>query len=185
TGNDMIEYRSGPVLHYFQYRYFWDRYWLFYVYKSNCIEWSFHEPQNTPMAQEMFHFIVYVNGSVIQGENGAYFNSYAPLIFRNTRVSTLHELKQVILSNLGADGPREIRSLAYRFQAVTPDDRLKYRLSWLSEDRHVWITFEVHRRIMQDRFMKFLAEVRHVGGSGGFRPYQLPAVTAPINIVPS
>ncbi|MED6193485.1 hypothetical protein PIB30_019958 [Stylosanthes scabra] len=114
------------------------------------------------MAQDMFHFIVYVNGAIIQGENGASFQSDAPLIFRNTRVNTLYELKQ----------------------AVTPDDRLEYRPSWLSEDRHVWITFEVHRRIMQDRLMEFLAEVRHVGGSSGFCPYQLPAVPAPINIVP-
>ncbi|MED6169316.1 hypothetical protein PIB30_020296 [Stylosanthes scabra] len=80
--------------------------------------------------------------------------------------------------------PPEIRRLAYRFQAVTPDDRLEYRPSWLSEDRHVWITFEVHRRIMQDRFIKFLAEVRHIGGSSGFRPYQVQADPVPINIVP-
>ncbi|MED6144798.1 hypothetical protein PIB30_018838 [Stylosanthes scabra] len=69
-------------------------------------------------------------------------------------------------------------------RAVTPDDRLEYRPSWLSGDRHVWITFEVHRRIMQDRFMEFLAEVRHVRRSSGFRAYQLPADPAPINIVP-
>ncbi|MED6171351.1 hypothetical protein PIB30_039976 [Stylosanthes scabra] len=31
--------------------------------------------------------------------------------------------------------------------------------------------------------MEFLAEVRPVGGSGGFRPYKLPAVPSPINIV--
>ncbi|MED6205396.1 hypothetical protein PIB30_017208 [Stylosanthes scabra] len=110
------------------------------------------------MAQEMFYFIVYVNGSIIQGENETYFHSDAPLMFRNTHVSTLHELKRVIFSHLGADGPRDIRRLAYRFQAVTPDDRLEYRPSWLSEDRHVWITFEVYRRIMQDKFMEFLAE---------------------------
>ncbi|MED6124767.1 hypothetical protein PIB30_062047 [Stylosanthes scabra] len=114
------------------------------------------------MAQDMFHFIVYVNGAIIQGENEASFQSDAPIMFRNTCVNTLYELKQ----------------------AVTPHDRLEYRPSWLSEDRHVWITFEVHRRIMQDRLMEFLAEVRHVGGSSGFCPYQLPAVPAPINIVP-
>ncbi|MED6121987.1 hypothetical protein PIB30_035424 [Stylosanthes scabra] len=135
------------------------------------------------MVQNMFHFIVYVNESIIQGENGAYFHSDAPLMFRNARISTLYELKQVILSHHGKNGPREIRRLAYRFQAVTPDDRLEYRPSWLSEDRHVWITFEVHRRIMQDRFMEFLAEVCHVDGPSGFCPYQLPADPAPINIV--
>ncbi|MED6205281.1 hypothetical protein PIB30_016264 [Stylosanthes scabra] len=120
----------------------------------------------------------------LQGENGASFQSDAPLMFRNTRVSTLWELKQLILSHLRADGPREIRRLAYRFQAVTPDDRLEYRPSWLSEDRHVWITSEVHKRIMQDRFMEFLAELRHVGGSGGFHPYQVSTEPVPINIVP-
>ncbi|MED6167798.1 hypothetical protein PIB30_006078 [Stylosanthes scabra] len=120
------------------------------------------------MAQEMFHFIVYVNGAIMQGENVASFQSDAPLMFRNTRVHTLYELKQVILSHLASDGPCEIRRLANRFQEVTPDDRLEYRPSWLSEDRHVWITFEVHRRIMQDRLMEFLVEVRPVGGSSDF-----------------
>ncbi|MED6208653.1 hypothetical protein PIB30_047246 [Stylosanthes scabra] len=136
------------------------------------------------MARDTFHFIVYVNRAIIQGENGTSFQSDAPLMFRNTRVNTLYELKQIIRSHLASDGPREIRRLAYRFQAVTPDDRLEYRPLWLSEDKHVWITFEAHRRIMQDRLMEFLAEVRHVGGSSGFCPYQLPAVPAPINIVP-
>ncbi|MED6142903.1 hypothetical protein PIB30_001670 [Stylosanthes scabra] len=42
----------------------------------------------------------------------------------------------------------------------------------------------MHRRIMQDKFMEFLADVRNVGGSSGFRPYQLPAAPAPINIIP-
>ncbi|MED6156673.1 hypothetical protein PIB30_016607 [Stylosanthes scabra] len=120
----------------------------------------------------------------MQGENGASFQSNAPLMFRNTCVSTLWEFKQLILSHLGADDPCEIRRLTYRFQAVTSDDQLEYCPSWFSEDRHVWITFEVHRRIMQNRFMEFLAEVRHVGGSCGFRPYQVPTEPISINIVP-
>ncbi|MED6157606.1 hypothetical protein PIB30_024775 [Stylosanthes scabra] len=37
---------------------------------------------------------------------------------------------------------------------------------------------------MQDKFMEFFAEVRHVGGSSGFRPYQFQADPAPANIVP-
>ncbi|MED6215694.1 hypothetical protein PIB30_000700 [Stylosanthes scabra] len=85
------------------------------------------------MAQDMFHFIVYVNGAIIQGENMAFFQSNAPLMFRNTRVNTLYELKQ-------EDYARQVD--------------------------------------------EFLVEVRHVGGSSGFRPYQLPAVPTPINIVP-
>ncbi|MED6171672.1 hypothetical protein PIB30_042918 [Stylosanthes scabra] len=106
-----------------------------------------------------------------------------PLMFRNTRVSTLWELKQLTLSHLGADGGREIKRLTYRLQAVTPDDRLEYHPSWISEDKHVWIPFEVHRRIMQDRFMEVLAEVHHVGGSSGFRPSQVQAEPALINVV--
>ncbi|MED6137352.1 hypothetical protein PIB30_064273 [Stylosanthes scabra] len=106
-----------------------------------------------------------------------------PLMFRNTRISTLWELKQLTLSHLGVDGGREIKRLTYRLQAVTPDDRLEYRPSWISEDKHVWIPFEVHRRIMQDRFMEVLAEVRHVGGSSGFHPSQVQAEPALINVV--
>ncbi|MED6148430.1 hypothetical protein PIB30_053104 [Stylosanthes scabra] len=93
-------------------------------------------------------------------------------------------VESLILSHLGADGPREIKRLAYWFQSVTPDDRLEYCPSWLSEDRHVWIMFKVHRRIMKDKFMEFFAEMHHVGGSGEFRLYQVPAEPVPINIFP-
>ncbi|MED6224677.1 hypothetical protein PIB30_086366 [Stylosanthes scabra] len=59
-------------------------------------------------------------------------------MFRNTCVSTLRELKQLILSHLGAEGGREIGGLAYRFQAITADNWLEYRPSWISKDNH-WI----------------------------------------------
>ncbi|MED6192175.1 hypothetical protein PIB30_007707 [Stylosanthes scabra] len=84
----------------------------------------------------------------------AYFHSDAPLMFRNTRVSTLHELKQSIVP----------RGLARTDMCV-------------SRSRCIG-------GLCKTGFMEFLAEVRHVGGSGGFRPYQLPAVPSPINIVP-
>ncbi|MED6116870.1 hypothetical protein PIB30_104378 [Stylosanthes scabra] len=69
-------------------------------------------------------------------------------------------------------------------EAVAAENRLEYLPSWLSEDNHVWITFEVHRRLMQDRFMEFCAEVRHVGGSSGFRPFVPQMVPSPINVAP-
>ncbi|MED6135838.1 hypothetical protein PIB30_050385 [Stylosanthes scabra] len=127
------------------YRYIWDRYW---VDNNNA-------PSGTGTG-----FLTFIKEAALNEAS------------MNARVSTFYELKQVILSHLEADGPREIRRLAYQFQTVTPDDRLEYRPS------------QVHRRIMQDRFMEFLAEVCHVGESSGFRLYQLPADPAPINIVP-
>ncbi|MED6186565.1 hypothetical protein PIB30_067946 [Stylosanthes scabra] len=90
-------------------------------------------------------------------------------MFAHTRVDTLVELKQLILSHLGPAGSREIGHLAYRFQAITSDNRLEYRPSWISEDNHVWMTFEVHKRVMDDKVMEFFAEVRHVGSSSRFR----------------
>ncbi|MED6225360.1 hypothetical protein PIB30_092931, partial [Stylosanthes scabra] len=126
----------------------------------------------------------HINGAIIQRENGASFKSNAPLIFWHSRVSTLWELKQLILLNLGAESDREIGKLAYRFQTVTAENRLEYQPSWLNEDNHVWITFEVHRRLMQDRFMEFCVEVRHVRGSSGFRPFVPQTVPSPINVAP-
>ncbi|MED6194661.1 hypothetical protein PIB30_030614 [Stylosanthes scabra] len=47
------------------------------------------------MAQKLFYFVVYTNGVIIQRENGVSFESNAPVMFRNTCVSTLRELKAV------------------------------------------------------------------------------------------
>ncbi|MED6110649.1 hypothetical protein PIB30_044870 [Stylosanthes scabra] len=55
-------------------------------------------------------------------------------------------------------------------RAITADNRLEYRPSWISEDSHIWMTFEVHKRVMDGKFMEFYAEVHHVGSSSGFNP---------------
>ncbi|MED6115089.1 hypothetical protein PIB30_086833 [Stylosanthes scabra] len=86
--------------------------------------------------------------------------------------------------NISVESDREIGKLAYRFQAITAVNGLEYKPSWLSEDNYVWITFEVHRQQMQDRFMEFCAEVLHVGGSSGFRPFVPQTVPSPINVAP-
>ncbi|MED6172369.1 hypothetical protein PIB30_049449 [Stylosanthes scabra] len=122
------------------------------------------------MTEELFYFVVHPNGVIVRRETGASFESSAPVMFRHNRIRTLVELKQLILSHLGPAGGLEIANLAYRFQAITADNRLEYRPSWISEDSHVWMTFEVHKRVMDDKFMEFYAEVRHVGSSSGFRP---------------
>ncbi|MED6175304.1 hypothetical protein PIB30_077138 [Stylosanthes scabra] len=49
----------------------------------------------------------------------------------------------------------------------------------MSEDSHVWMTFEVHKRVMEDKVMEFYAEVRHTGCSSSFRPFVRPTITAP------
>ncbi|MED6151198.1 hypothetical protein PIB30_080166 [Stylosanthes scabra] len=115
------------------------------------------------MAEELFYFVVHPNGVIVRRETGASFESSAPVMFRHNRVRTLVELKQLILSHLGPAGGLEISHLAYRFQPIIVDNRLEYRLSWISEDSHVWMTFEVHKRVMDGKFMEFSAEVRHVG----------------------
>ncbi|MED6140905.1 hypothetical protein PIB30_098037 [Stylosanthes scabra] len=64
-------------------------------------------------------------------------------------------------------------------KALTADDRLEYRPSWISEDSHVWMTFEVHKRFMDGKVMEFYAEVCHTGCSSSFRPFVPPTATAP------
>ncbi|MED6107718.1 hypothetical protein PIB30_016756 [Stylosanthes scabra] len=137
------------------------------------------------MTYELFYFIVHSNGVIIKRENGASFESNAPLMFRHTRVSTLWELKQLILSYFDAEGSREIGNLAYRFPTINAENRLKYRASWISEDNHVQITFEVHKRVMQQSFMKFFAEVYEIGCSNGFRAFVPPLTPTSIHVVAS
>ncbi|MED6137246.1 hypothetical protein PIB30_063266, partial [Stylosanthes scabra] len=105
---------------------------------------------------------------IVRRENGASFESSGPVMFAHTCVDTLVELKQLILSHLGPAGSREIGHLAYCFQVITADNRLEYRPSWISED-NVWMTFKVHKRVMDGKVMEFFAEVRHVGSSSRFR----------------
>ncbi|MED6114748.1 hypothetical protein PIB30_083499 [Stylosanthes scabra] len=64
-------------------------------------------------------------------------------------------------------------------EALTADDRLEYRPSWISEESHVWMTFEVHKRVMEDKVMEFYAEVCHTRCSSSFRPFVPPTTPAP------
>ncbi|MED6139320.1 hypothetical protein PIB30_082704 [Stylosanthes scabra] len=135
------------------------------------------------MALKLFYLVVHPNGVIVRREKGASFESDAPMMFAHNRVNTLWELKQLILSHLSLEGGRKIGNLAYRFQALTADDRLKYRPSWISEDSHVWMTFEVHKRVMEDMVMEFYAEVRHTECSTSFHPFVPPTASAPSMIL--
>ncbi|MED6212177.1 hypothetical protein PIB30_080677 [Stylosanthes scabra] len=130
------------------------------------------------MAHELFYFVVHPNGVIVRQENGASFESNGSVMFVHNRVYTLRELKQLILSHLGSKGGREIGNLAYRFQALTANDRLEYRPSWISEDSYVWMTFEVHKRVMDGKVMEFYAEVSHTGCSSSFRLFVPPTAIA-------
>ncbi|MED6158871.1 hypothetical protein PIB30_037047 [Stylosanthes scabra] len=95
------------------------------------------------MTQELFYFVVHPNVVIVRRENGASFESSAPVMFAHTRVDTL---------------------------AITADNRLEYRPFWISKkNSHVWMTFEVHKRVMDGKVMEFFAEVRHVGSSNRVR----------------
>ncbi|MED6141457.1 hypothetical protein PIB30_103648 [Stylosanthes scabra] len=135
------------------------------------------------MAEELFYFVVHPNGVIVRREIGASFESSASVMFRHNRVRMLVELKQLILSHLRPAGGIEIANLAYYFQAITADNRLEYLPSWISEDSHVWMTFEVHKRVMDVKFMEFYAEVRHVGSSSGFRPPSPSTDLAPSHVL--
>ncbi|MED6186117.1 hypothetical protein PIB30_063726 [Stylosanthes scabra] len=94
------------------------------------------------MVQELFYFVVHPNGVIVRRENGASFESSGPVMFAHTRVDT---------------------------SVITADNRLEYQPSWISKDSHVWMTFEVHKRVMDGKVMEFFAEVRHVGSFSRFR----------------
>ncbi|MED6118550.1 hypothetical protein PIB30_003766 [Stylosanthes scabra] len=127
------------------------------------------------MAQELFYFIVHPNGKIVRREKGASIESSAPVMFAHTRVNTLWELKHLIMSHLGPEGGRK--------SAITADDRLEYRPSWISEDSHVWMTFEVHKRVLQDKIMEFYAEVHHAGSSRRFRQPGPSTTPAPSHVL--
>ncbi|MED6196258.1 hypothetical protein PIB30_045787 [Stylosanthes scabra] len=115
------------------------------------------------MAHELFYFVVHPNGVIVRREKGALFESNDPVMFAHNRVNTLRELKQLILYHLGSEVGREIGNLAYQFQALTANDRLEYRPSWINEDSHVWMTFEVHKRVMDGKVMEFYRPTaRHI-----------------------
>ncbi|MED6210791.1 hypothetical protein PIB30_067448 [Stylosanthes scabra] len=99
---------------------------------------------------------------------GASFKSNNPVMFAHNRVNTLRELKQLIPSHLGPEG-----------QALTADDRLEYRPSWISENSHVWMTFEVHKRVMEGKVIEFYVEVRYIGCSSSFCSFVPPTAVAP------
>ncbi|MED6176786.1 hypothetical protein PIB30_091637 [Stylosanthes scabra] len=51
--------------------------------------------------EEMFFIRLYPNCVTNRCEDGIWFQSQSPVVFQHPRVSTLRELQQVMLSNLG------------------------------------------------------------------------------------
>ncbi|MED6174852.1 hypothetical protein PIB30_072923 [Stylosanthes scabra] len=78
------------------------------------------------------------------------------------RVSTLQELRQVMLSNLGGRFS-EITEVGYRFLSPQPNRRPVWMLVWLLNDEHMRVTFECHRRLMAEIIMEFLVVAAEAG----------------------
>ncbi|MED6132296.1 hypothetical protein PIB30_017730 [Stylosanthes scabra] len=91
---------------------------------------------------EFFYYILFPNGAI---EDGVLFQSSSPVFFRSHPVSTVRELKELMLSNIRGDGLREIGNIGYRFQSQQPDKKFVNQVIWINEDENVRATFEVRK----------------------------------------
>ncbi|RYQ92607.1 hypothetical protein Ahy_B09g098833 [Arachis hypogaea] len=107
--------------------------------------------------------VVVVPRTTIEEEGGTVEES---LLLCTRRVSSLSELKCLILSNLGGTGRREIGRVGYRLLALLDNGVFRFRLFWLLGDNHVRLMFDIHGRIMVEQVMELSAEVCDVGSGG-------------------
>ncbi|MED6224804.1 hypothetical protein PIB30_087691 [Stylosanthes scabra] len=114
------------------------------------------------------------NGVIHERQDGVWFQSDSSVVFQHADISTMSELVEVFLYNLGG-GFMEIRKVGYRFLQRQPNGRFVHFLVWLFNDDHIRITFGCHRRLMPQHVMNFLVEV---GGS----PSGPPVAATPVRI---
>ncbi|XP_052109286.1 uncharacterized protein LOC127744095 [Arachis duranensis] len=81
----------------------------------------------------------------------------------NSCVSTLSELKSLILNNLGDIEAREVRKVGYRLLAPMGNGVFRFRLFHLLGNEHVRLMFDIPRRIMAEQVMELSAEVGDIG----------------------
>ncbi|RYQ84878.1 hypothetical protein Ahy_B10g104379 [Arachis hypogaea] len=96
---------------------------------------------------------------------GVIFECDNPILLRTWRVSSLSELKSLILSNLCGLGRKEIGRVVYKLLAPLGNGVFWFCLFWLQGDEHVRLMFDIHGRIMAEQVMEFSVEVSDVGGS--------------------
>ncbi|MED6135692.1 hypothetical protein PIB30_049030 [Stylosanthes scabra] len=114
------------------------------------------------------------NAVIHERQDGVWFQFDSPVVFQHADISTMSELVEVFLYNLGG-GFTEIRKVRDRFLQRQPNGRFVHLLVWLFNDEHVRVTFGCHRRLMPQHVMDFLVEV---GGS----PSGPPVAATPVHI---
>ncbi|RYR10827.1 hypothetical protein Ahy_B05g079304 [Arachis hypogaea] len=99
-------------------------------------------------------------------DNGVTFECKNPILLRTQRVSTLSELKSLILNNLGGTKAREIGRVGYKLLAPMGNGVFRFLLFQLLGDKHVRLMFDIHGRIMAEQVMELYTEVGDIGGGG-------------------
>ncbi|MED6150434.1 hypothetical protein PIB30_072290 [Stylosanthes scabra] len=116
------------------------------------------------------------NAVIHERQDETRFQSDSPVLFQHTDISTMSELVQVFLYNIGCEF-REIRKVGYRFISRQPNGRFVHLLVWLFNDEHVRVTFGCHRILMPQHVMDFLVEVGKAGS-----PCGPPVAATPVRI---
>ncbi|RYR13384.1 hypothetical protein Ahy_B04g070409 isoform B [Arachis hypogaea] len=110
---------------------------------------------------------VYPNCRIRNNDNDVTFEYENPILLRTWPVSSLAELKSLILGSVGGSGRKEIGRVGYRLLALMENRVFRFRLFWLHGDEHVRLMFDIYGRIVAEQVMELSTEVGDVGGGGG------------------
>ncbi|MED6106076.1 hypothetical protein PIB30_001469 [Stylosanthes scabra] len=134
---------------------------------------------------KMFFIRLYPNGVTHRQKDGICFQCQAHVVFQHPRVSTLQELRQVMLYKLGGQF-MEITEVGYRFlSSLRRNRRPIWMLVWLLNDKHVRVSFECHRRLTAETIIEFLVVQAEAGNLSVPQPSDLtepPAHATPLCI---
>ncbi|RYR28443.1 hypothetical protein Ahy_B01g052571 [Arachis hypogaea] len=116
------------------------------------------------MASNSVYIVVYVypNCRMRNGDNGMTFECENLILLRTRRVSTLWELKSLILSNLGGIEAREVGRVGYSLLAPIGNGVFRFRLFHLLGDEHVRLIFDIHERVMAEQVMELFRRLDKV-----------------------
>ncbi|RYQ84548.1 hypothetical protein Ahy_B10g103953 [Arachis hypogaea] len=85
------------------------------------------------------------------------FKCNSPVMLRTCHLNSLDALKNLILSNMGAVGSKEVGKVAYRFLSALLNGGFRNRTFWVEADQHVMIMFDIHARLMLQHVMEWYA----------------------------
>ncbi|RYQ97271.1 hypothetical protein Ahy_B08g093304 isoform B [Arachis hypogaea] len=100
------------------------------------------------------------------GDNGLIFECENSILLRTQHVSTLSELKSLILNNLGGIETREVGRMGYRLLLPMGNGVFQFRLFRLLGGKHVQLMFDIHEKIMAEQVMELSVEVGDVDRDG-------------------